>query len=86
MWQPKQPASEVVARRTFRFSITALISSLDFRSTFRQLSYLLANGFLVVQTLANRHGKALALFKDDADRTNVRGAISQREIRIRQSA
>src|SRR6185369_589933 len=75
MWQPKQPASEVVA--TLSFFLAVLISAALRR---------FANRRLVVRPLADRHGEALALLEDDADRTNLRRLVGQREVGIGQLA
>src|SRR6185369_5542434 len=75
MWQPKQPASEVVA--TFSFFLGTVISA---------PLHGFANRLLVVSAFADRHGKALPFLEDDTDRTDLRRLVGQREVGVGQLA
>src|SRR5271166_1817051 len=82
MWQPKQPASEVVAMRTFgkaAVSADALIGPPPPRSV-------LADRLKIIAALADRHGIADALDQDRADRADVRRLVRDREIRVAELA
>src|SRR5574343_294111 len=67
IWQPKQPASEVVA--TLSFLVGAVISAALRR---------FGNRRLVVGAFADRHGEALTLLQDDADRADMGRLVVQR--------
>src|SRR5574343_595780 len=75
MWQPKQPASEVVA--TFSFLVGAVMSAALRR---------FGNRRLVVLALANRHRETLALLEDHPDRANVGRLVGQREVGVAELA
>src|SRR5574343_120826 len=75
MWQPKQPASEVVA--TFSFLVGAVMSAALHR---------FGNRRLVVLALADRHREALAFLEDHADRADLRRLVIDREVGVAELA
>jgi hypothetical protein len=80
MWQPKHPASEVVATLSFFFG--AFISAC---SSVTALA-VAAIGCLVVFALADRHGKAPPLLEDDTHRADLGRLVVEREVGIAQLA
>src|SRR5574343_965740 len=74
MWQPKQPASEVVA--TFSFLVGAVMSA----------ALRFGNRRLIVGALADRHGKALPLLENHADRANMGRLVGQRKVGVAELA
>src|SRR5574343_702341 len=77
MWQPKQPASEVVA--TLSFFLAVMSAALRTVGNFR-------NRRLVVLALADRHCEAVPFRQDDADRADLRRLVVECEIGIAQLA
>src|SRR5574343_1693106 len=75
MWQPKQPASEVVA--TFSFLVGAVISAALRR---------FGNRRLVVLALADRHRETLAFLQDHADRADMGRLVVEREVGVAELA
>src|SRR5574343_1505388 len=75
MWQPKQPASEVVATLSFFLAVMSLA-----------LRHGFGNRRLVVLAFPDGHGKALPLLEDDPDRTDLRSLVVEREVGIGQLA
>src|SRR5574343_1875988 len=75
MWQPKQPASEVVA--TFSFLVGAVMSAALRR---------FGNRRLVVLALANRPRETLAFLEDHPDRANEGRLVGQREVGVAELA
>src|SRR5574343_723997 len=75
MWQPKQPASEVVATFSFFWVVISLA-----------LRHGVGNRRLVVGALADRHGKTASLLEDDPHRADLRRLVVQCEVGIAQLA
>src|SRR5574340_48740 len=73
MWQPKQPAREQVAMRTFCSLMAA--SGLH-----------VLNGEVVEYTLADRHGEAAPLHQNRPGRAHLDGLVGDGEIGIAQQA
>src|ERR1035441_9347234 len=78
MWQPKQPASEVVASLTFT---GVLDGPFPYISALRDLSRVgfRADRLAVVLACADRLGEADVLDQDRADRTDMRRPVGDRE-------
>src|SRR5574343_291175 len=74
MWQPKQPASEVVATFSFFLALMSLALRHD-----------IGDRRLVVLAFADGHGKALVLLQDDADRADLGRLVVEREIGVAQA-
>ena len=82
MWQPKHPASEVVAMRTGR----RLQRMRSFRLPHDATPRLGVDRLEIVAALADRHGVANALDQDRADRTDVGGFVRDRKVRVAEPA
>jgi len=85
MWQPKQPASEVVATRSLRLSTAAFISHLLGRRAPGEALDLHADRLNIVAPAADRHGEAAPLAQDDADRADMRCLVGERKVGVRQA-
>ena len=85
MWQPKQPASEVVAMRTFS---GASVWAGSLTSGLRDVAALGfgADRLAVVEAFADRLGEADALDQDRADRADMRRLVGDREVAVAQLA
>src|SRR5512139_2673257 len=83
MWQPKQPASDVVAMRSLRGTASA---TGRLRLARREVGGLLADRRPVEAPLADRHVEALALAQDHADRADAHRLVGRRGVGVGEAA
>src|SRR5512139_2073993 len=83
MWQPKQPASEVVAT----LSLRRVTSVMVFLQRARRVDQrLVADGRCVEAARADRGGEPDALAQDHAHRADLDGLVGDLHIRVREPA
>src|SRR5271169_2718195 len=78
MWQPKQPASEVVARRNFFFSVMLRLC----RRARRIIQRLRADRTFVIAALTDGHAKAHALYQDYAHRADMHRLVFKCDVGV----